>query len=143
MCFIYKKNYKELLYPLLYIFIAILAYFLEDFIVLKLLPALISFIITALLLISYINKKSLILYFAQKFSKKEISKEEKVYIHKSTAFWIVISLINLATHIYIFKSDNINFWIYYSSVGWYTLFLIGGVIQFLHRKFIFLKDINV
>ena len=83
--------------------------------------------------------KSIILYFAKKFSKEEISEKEKEYIHKSTLFWVIISCINIFIHLQIFQNENINFWIFYSSFGWYFLFIFAGIIQYLHHKFIFLK----
>lgn len=137
-----RKSKKEALYPLLYIMISIIAYILDDFLILKAMPIIISITITTILLISYINKKSIILYFAKKLSKKEICKNEQEYIQKSTLFWIIISSINIILHSYVFINENINFWIYYSSIGWYFIFAFAGVLQFLHRKFIFLKVLN-
>jgi len=137
--FIFKKNKDNLLYPFLYAAIAVVTFFLEEFIVLKSLPLLISIVITSIILISYINKKSVILYFASKFSKNKIEKKEMEYIQKSTFFWVAISLINVVCHIFVLLSEHIEFWLYYSSLGWYTVFVFGGVLQFLHRKFVFLK----
>lgn len=137
-----KKSLKETLYPSLYIFIALLAYFINDFFILKALPLLISISITSIIAFSYINENSLILYFAKRFSKQTISQKEEVYIHKSTLFWIGICLVNIGCHMSIFLQDNIQFWLLYSSIGWYFLFLLAGIIQFLHRKFVFLKELN-
>lgn len=139
LAFTIKKSYKESLYPALYILLSICTYFLKDFLVLKAMPLIISSIFTLIIFISYLNKKSVILYFAKKFSKKEISLKEEEYIHKSTLFWVIISCINIFIHLQIFQDDNISFWIFYSSFGWYFLFLFAGIIQYLHRKFIFLK----
>lgn len=139
---VFKKGYKEYLYPLLYICISILAFFLKEFLILKTLPLLISSFITALIFISYLNKTSIILFFAKKFSKKELSQKEEEYIHKSTLFWFFTSLINAIIHLIIFFDTNMNYWIYYSSIGWYFVFIFAGVLQFLHRKFIFLKAQN-
>lgn len=138
-----KKGFKESLYPITYILIALLAFIFEDFIVLKILPMLISAVISSIILISYLNKTSIILYFAKKFSKKEISIQEQAYIQRSSLFWFFIGLINTLTHLYIFLDDNINFWIFYSSIGWYSLFIGAGILQFLHRKFIFLRSCDV
>ncbi len=102
-------------------------------------PLIISSIFTLIIFISYLNKKSVILYFVKKFSKKEISKKEEEYIHKSTLFWIIISCINIYIHSLIFQSEDISSWIFYSSFGWYFLFISAGIIQYLHRKFIFFK----
>jgi len=116
---------------------------IEEVLVLKALPFIISLIFTIIIIISYIKKRSVILYFAQKFSKSNIEDEEKKYIHKATKFWIFISMINVTIHFFIFLNINANFWLFYSSIGWYILFITAGVLQFLHRKFVFLKRINI
>ncbi|MCK5110666.1 MAG: hypothetical protein KAQ94_04020 [Arcobacteraceae bacterium] len=116
---------------------------LEEALILKAFPLVLSSTITLLILLSYLKKESMILYFAKKFSKEEISKEEQKYIHKSTLFWIGVSLINVLIHTIIFLDTNADFWIFYSSVGWYFLFIFAGIFQFLHRKFVFLKRINI
>ena len=116
---------------------------LEDALMLKVFPLLLSSSITLLMILSYIKKKSMILSFAIKFSKKDISNDEKEYIHKSTIFWIIISSINVLIHLIIFiNTNNSTFWTFYSSIGWYILFIGAGVLQYLHRKFIFLKRIQ-
>lgn len=138
---VFKKGYKELLYPSLYIVISIFAFFLKDFFVLKIIPLLVSSFVTIFILISYINKQSIILYFAKRFSKKEISLKEEAYIHKSTLFWFFVSLINVIIHAYIYIDSNMNYWIYYSSIGWYFIFIIAGLLQYLHKKFYFSKDL--
>jgi uncharacterized membrane protein len=138
-----KKDRKNTLYPLLYIILSIVTFFLEEFLVLKAIPLIISVVITSIIFISYINKKSIILYFATKFSKEEIDDKEKEYIQRSTLFWIGVSCVNILSHIFVFLNENIEFWVYYSSFGWYFMFGAAGVLQFLHRKFYFLKVSNV
>ena len=134
-----KKGFKQSLYPLLYIFISILAYSLKSFDILKVVPLLISSFITLFIAISYIRNNSVILYFAKKFAKHDISPREQEYIHESTLYWIGVSLVNVLIHIYVFLDKNIDYWIYYSSIGWYFIFLFAGILQFLHRKFIFTR----
>ena len=139
----YMRIILSILYPLI-IFFA-LKYFntsLNDVLVLKAFPLILSSVITLLIYLSYLKKKSMILYFAQKFSKAEISEEEKEYIHNSTLFWVGVSLINVIVHTIIFFDNSDKVWIFYSSIGWYFLFLFAGVFQFLHRKFVFLKRIK-
>jgi len=137
--FAYRKGGKEILYPLLYSTIALLAFFLRDFSILKVVPLLISSFITLFITISYIRNNSVILYFARKFARHPLSASEEAYIHRSTLFWIGVSLVNVSIHLYCFLSDRIDFWLYYSSVGWYAIFLLGGLLQYLHRRFIFEK----
>ena len=132
-----RKEKKQTLYPLLYIFIALMAYFLKDFNILKLLPLLISTFMTLFISISYLRNNSVILFFAKKFARHDISADEQEYIHRSTLFWIGVSLINVLIHLRIFLDGNNNYWIAYSSFGWYIVFLLAGLLQFLHRKFIF------
>ena len=115
---------------------------LDDVLMLKAFPLLLSSVITVLIFLSYLKKKSMILYFAKKFSKDEISEQEKEYIHNSTAFWVAVSFINVLIHFKIFIGTSSYFWVFYSSIGWYILFFFAGVIQFFHRKFVFLKRLN-
>ncbi len=134
-----RKDKKQALYPLLYMIIASIAYLLKDFSILKLLPLLISTFITLFITISYIRNNSVILFFAKKFARHEISPDEEEYIHRSTLFWIGASLINVLIHLTIFLNNNIDYWVVYSSFGWYFVFLSAGLLQFLHRRFIFMR----
>ncbi len=137
-----QKDKKSALYPLLYMMLSLVTFFLEEFLVLKAIPLIISIVITAIIFISYINKNSVIVYFAKRFSKKEIEQQEQEYIHNSTLFWIAVSTFNVLCHIFVFFNSDIKFWIYYSSIGWYLVFIIAGVLQFFHRKYIFLKGLD-
>ena len=143
--FIFLENKKEpsALSLVFYFFVAIFAFFSESFIFLKTIPFLISLFFSMYILFSYIQNKSIILSFAEKFSKKSIGESEKVYIHKSTLFWFIVSVINTLIHLSFLLDTNLNFWLYYSSIGWYFLFLIAGIMQFLHRRYIFLKREDV
>ncbi len=143
--FLALKNKKELsaFLPLFYILIALVSFFSEKFLVLKLMPLFISTFFSLFILLSYFKRKSIILYFAEKFSKEPISENEKEYIHQSTLFWFFVSLINTLIHLLIFLDSNLSIWLYYSSFGWYFLFILAGIIQFLHRKYIFMERENV
>lgn len=81
----------------------------------------------------------MVLKYARKLTKKEISIQEQNYIQKSTLYWVGISTINVIIHLYLFLGDDVIVWAFYSSIGWYSVFIIGGLLQYLHRKFIFLK----
>jgi len=135
--FVMRKGGRQILYPLLYIVIAVLALSLRDFAVLKVLPLLISTFITLFIAVSYLRNNSVILHFAEKYARHTLSEREKAYIHHSTLFWVGVSLVNVSIHLYAFLNQNMEFWILYSSVGWYAVFLTGGVLQYLHRRFIF------
>jgi len=138
------KNKKDfsILFPLFYIVFAAVAYFFGTFFVLKMMPFLISSLFSLFILLSYLQHKSLILYFAEKFSKHPIEEKEKEYIHRSTLFWFFVSLLNVFIHLSFLLDANLSFWLYYSSFGWYFLFILAGILQFIHRQYIFLKRKN-
>jgi len=137
-----KKNIKEYIFPLFYLGVSILAYYLENFLFLKILPLLISGLISIYILYSYISKNSFIFIFLEKFNKK-VEKEEKEYIQKSTLFWFLISLLNVLIHSFVLYTKDMVYWTFYSSVGWYFLFILAGLIQFVHKKIYFKGKVHV
>lgn len=137
--FCLKNGIKSALFPLLYFCVGLLTFLLESFMVLKILPLLITALITGTFCISYLKKESIILTFAKRFSKQEFDAEQKEYIQKSTLFWVIISLVNLGLHVYAYLGENINFWVFYSSIGGYLILILAGLAQFLHKQFIFEK----
>ena len=109
--FVFLKNKKELssLFPLFYMLVAVISFFSEKFLVLKIMPLFISVFFSLFILLSYFKRKSIILYFAEKFSKTAISKKEKEYIHHSTLFWFFVSLLNTVVHLTVFLNSNLYF----------------------------------
>ena len=134
-----KREIKTILFPLFYIAVAAGAYFMDDFLVLKFLPLLISLAFIFFLMASYFDNDSIILHFARKIHKRPLAEKEEVYINRSTLFWIALAFVNILLHISVLLLNNNHYWIIYSSFGWYMVFILGGVVQFLHRHFIFLK----
>ena len=112
---------------------------MDDVIALKAFPLTMSIIVTFLIYLSYRKKDSMVLKYAKKFIKKEISEEEQKYIQKSTLYWVGVSFVNVLIHFVLFIGDEVVVWAFYSSIGWYGVFIVGGILQFLHRKFVFLK----
>lgn len=134
-----EKSIQSVLFPLFYILVAISAFLLNDFLVLKFLPLLISLAFILFLILSYFHNNSILLHFAHKIHKHPLGIDEEAYIHRCTIFWILLSFLNVFLHVGILLLENNYYWIIYSSFGWYMVFVIGGFMQFLHRKFIFLK----
>jgi hypothetical protein len=95
-----KKSFKESIFPLFYIIVAILAFSFEDFLLLKSLPLLISILVSLYFFYSYFTKNSFILLVLNRF-KKEIATKEKEYIQKSTLFWCIISINNIFITIFV------------------------------------------
>ncbi|KLD99088.1 hypothetical protein [Aliarcobacter butzleri] len=138
----FKKGVKEYTVPLLYIIFSVVAYFLNNILLLKILPAFISILLCIYILYSYFTNNSFIFEFLKKFGKS-IDKKEKDYIQNSTPFWFFIALLNLVIHCYILYLNDIIIWTFYASLGWYFVFIFGAIVQFIHRKFIFNKEKNV
>jgi len=134
-----KKGLNEYLIPLFYLIFSIIAYFLGNILLLKVLPAFISTLLCIYILYSYFTKNSFIFDFLSRFRKK-IEQKEKEYIQKSTLFWFFIALINLIVHCYILYLDDIILWTFYSSLGWYFIFIFGAIVQFIHKKLYFDKE---
>jgi len=134
-----NKKDTSVLFPILSIAFSIFSFFSEAFSFLKAIPLFVSIYFSFFILYSYLQKKSMILLFAEKFSKKPLNIKEKEYIHQSTLFWFLVSLINVLIHFIFYLDKNVDFWLYYSSIGWYFLFLFAGFLQFLHRRYIFLR----
>lgn len=131
------------LYPItLFLVLKYLNMDLDDMAVMKLLPLLISIYVTIMIVLSHFRRTSLILKYATKFSKKNLSPPECEYIKNSTLFWIGVSLTNVCLHLFFFYQANEYYWIAYSSFGWYGVFCLGGILQYLHRKFVFLKRVQ-
>ena len=139
------KNKRDIIifFPILYMLIAFLSFFADAFLVLKTIPLFLAIFYTLFILLSYFQKKSYIMHFAQKMSKEPLGEKEKEYIHQSTLFWFATSLINVFVHLYFYLEPNLEFWIYYSSFGWYFLFGLAGAIQFVHRRYVFLRREDV
>lgn len=134
-----EKVLKTVIFPAFYIGVAAMAFWLDDFIVFKFLPLLISLSFLMLLISSYFDNASIILHFAHKLHKNPIDEKEETYIQHSTLWWMGISCVNIFAHIAVLLLKNDEYWVVYSSFGWYFVFAIGGIVHFLHRKFIFLK----
>ena len=133
----------SLLYPIsIYLIFKYLGLKLDDVVILKFLPLFASFYVTVLIGLSFFNHNSFILKFAQRFSKEELSDDEVEYIKNSTLFWLAISLFNMALHIVFLVQTSDYYWIAYASFGWYGIFVLGGLLQYFHRKFFFLRRVK-
>jgi len=135
--FSFMKDKKSSFVPSVYLIISFLCFFIEEFMLLKILPLLLSVFVALIFIISFIKKESILFYFIKKFRKTELRIEEKEYVHKSTLFWILITVLNVFLHIFAYVGENINFWLFYSTLGGYLLIASAGILQYLHKKFIF------
>lgn len=142
LLFTFKKGFKESIYPIFYLTFALSAFFLQELLLLKSMPVIISLAIALAFLISYIKKQSIIIYFAKKFKQKEFNAQELEYIHHSTLFWVFVSFTNVLIHFYALLTDNMLFWAFYGSIGGYGFIALAGLVQLLHKKLIFEKSLK-
>ncbi|WP_066154701.1 hypothetical protein [Aliarcobacter cryaerophilus] len=134
-----KKGLKEYGFSILYMIFALVAYFVENSLFLKITPSILAFIVTAFVLYSYLSKSSFVIYYIEKF-KKNLSIEDKIYLQNSTLFWFFVALTNLLLHIFILYYNDIVIWTIYSSFAWYFVFIFGLIIQIIHKKLFFKKE---
>jgi hypothetical protein len=105
----------------------------------KLFPLFMSFLVTGLILKSYYSNNSMVLQFANKLRKYNLDIGDDEYIKKSTLFWVGVSSVNVLVHIYMYFQSNTELWVFYASIGWYSVFIVGGILQLFHRHFIYSK----
>src|SRR5574344_860765 len=117
-----KKGLKEYGFSILYMIFALVAFFVENSLFLKITPSILAFIVTAFVLYSYLSKSSFVIYYIEKF-KKNLSNEDKIYLQNSTLFWFFVALTNLLLHIFIFYYNDILIWTIYLSFAWYFVFI--------------------
>lgn len=139
-----EKSIQSVLFPLFYILVAISAFLLNDFLVLKFLPLLISLAFILFLILSYFHNNSILLHFARKIHKHPLGIDEEAYIHRCTIFLdftLLLECLFTCRHFTPRKQLLLDY--LFTSFGWYMVFVIGGFMQFLHRKFIFFKGNNI
>ncbi|MEA1914300.1 MAG: hypothetical protein U9N30_03195 [Campylobacterota bacterium] len=116
---------------------------LNEVLLLKAFPLMMALLVAGMILLSYVQKKSIIVYFAKKFSKKQITAKEEEYIHHSTLFWFMTALVNVLIHLFVLFHKSEELWVAYSSIGWYFVFGLAGLAQFIHQKFVFKKGMKL
>jgi uncharacterized membrane protein len=112
---------------------------LEEVLYLKAVPMLLALFVTILMIHSYLGDNGLVLGIAKRL-KKDIDERESAYINASTKFWIGVALLNVVIHGYLFLGNDTMVWAGYSSVGWYLLFGVAALVQFIHRQTVFIKS---
>lgn len=132
-----KEPIGAFLLPFFYGVGAILALFVGSETVFKTIPLFIA-IAFCLFFLSHQGGKWLSA-MAARFGN--LDEKEKQYVYKCRYFWAGVALVNVGIHALAILNFSGVFWAFYASVGWYGLFLIGGVLQFLHRKFVFKKEV--
>lgn len=123
----------SLLTPFLLIFLVV-AYYLTDLEVIKIIPVTISTLFFLLFLFSYLQEKKLVLKFTQKFYKKELSQDEIEYISSSDGYWMLVTFVNSVIQTVLALYGNTALWVFYVSVGWYVFFFFALIVQIFYGK---------
>ncbi len=138
---LFKKRYTldALLSPFLAIALGICAFFIPDFIIIKLYPLLISFAFWLFFIYAVFTKKYPLIGWVEKFRRKQLSAQERIDIKRSHIFWVFILGVNTLIHLYFVLYGSVNAWALYSFAGWYVYFGAAMTIQlsFVYRKTVF------
>ncbi len=109
---------------------------------LKIIPTLLSLLVFFFFLEAYVKKKKLILTYTQKFYKKELSVEKKMFLASSDGYWTGIILVHTLIQIaLVFYAKN-EFWALYSSVGWYIYLLLALSLQILYERLFIISKVK-
>jgi uncharacterized membrane protein len=118
----------------LFLIVLVVAYYLTDLEIIKIIPALISTLFFLLFLFAYLYDKKMILKFTKKFYKKELNHKEIEYISHGDGYWAIVTFINsMIQAVLAFYGDSV-FWALYISVGWYLYFLLALILQVAYGK---------
>jgi len=135
---LWKKRYSldALISPLLAVILGVCAFFIPDFIIIKLYPLLISLVFLLFFFYAVITKKYPLIGWVEKFKKRPLSNQETIDIKKSHIFWVIVLGINTLIHLYFVLYGSVNAWALYSFAGWYLYFGMAIIIQlsFVHRE---------
>ncbi len=128
----------SLLTPL-FLIVLVVAYYLTDIEIIKMIPALISALFFLLFLFAYLYDKKIILKFTKKFYKKDLNQNELEYISSGDGYWAIVTFINSVIQAVLALYAESVFWALYISVGWYLYFLLALVLQVAYGKVYVIK----
>lgn len=128
-----KKGVQRLVFPLFYGAMGVVALVLDKGAVLKGAPLLVA---VAFFLFFLLPQGGVWLrVVASRFTL--LDEKEALYVEKSRYFWAGVALVNVCFHALALCFAPSAYWVFYASLGWYGVFVCGGVVQFLHRKYLF------
>jgi len=136
-----KKSRKEsFLLPFVVLFCSFFAFLFNNKMHLQFAPLLISLGFLALFAVYGAQKRSIPLEATIRFTKKELSESQKVFLMRSHNWWIATLLLNSALHLYVLALGDTVLWALYASVGWYILFGISLALNIIIGKVVVEKN---
>ena len=132
--FLQYKNIsvKTLFQPIILIVVGIVSIIVEDILVLKSFPLILSFLFFIAFVYAQITKDFFLIRTIEKF--KKLDDKERIYLQKTHLIWIFVTAINVLLHIYFLFYSSLEQWTFYVTVGWYILLSCGILFQILFRK---------
>ncbi len=133
---------KELMIPSLFIIVGICSLAMQSSFYLRIVPMILSFYFFLIFFKSNFNEKTLIEYFASLKKQEGFSTQEIIYLKKLNWIWTYFLLLNLILQIIVLFMP-LYIWTIYTNVVFYIL--IGSLfsIEFLYRKLVFEKRLNL
>jgi len=123
---------KTLFQPIILILVGITSIIIEDILVLKSFPLILSFLFFIAFIYAQITKDFFLIRTIEKFKKIDIG--ERTYLEKTHSIWIIVTAINILLHIYFLFYTSLEQWTFYVTIGWYILLGCGILFQILFRK---------
>ena len=129
----YKNiSVKTLFQPIILIIVGSISMIVEDILVLKSFPLILSFLFFIAFIYAHITKDFFLIRTIEKF--KKLDKKDHIYLQKTHSIWIIVTGINVFLHLYFLLYTSIEQWTFYVTVGWYILLGCGILFQILFRK---------
>ena len=135
-----KPSLKTLFQPIILIVIGLISIKMDNFLILKSFPLIISTLFFLAFIYAQITKEFFLIKYIGKF--KKLDEKETIYLQKTHLIWIVVTAINVMFHSYFLAYGSLNEWTFYSTVGWYILLGCGIAFQIIFRRFYEQKKAN-
>ncbi len=112
------------------------AFFLGDFLLLKLYPLLLSIAFLAFFLYSLYRGRYPLIAWIERAKKRPLTPAEREDVVVSHRFWVAVLLLNTLIHATLVLREGTLVWAIYSFAGWYLLFgaAIALQIAYVHRR---------
>ncbi len=134
-----KKKLEDFIILSIYFVLLSISYFYGSIETVKFIPVFTSMAFFTLFADAALRNKALIYKLTQKFYKKELTREEKIFLKKGDAYWAISILLYAIIQIISVFTVSDALWALYSSIGWYIYFVFILGIQIIYGKMYAIK----
>jgi len=124
---------KTTFQPIILIVVGVLSFGLNDILVLKSFPLILSALFFLAFLYAQLTQELFLINYIAKF--KKLDEAERAYLEKTHLIWIVVTAINVTLHSYFLFYASTEMWTFYTTIGWYILLGCGILFQIIFRRF--------